>query len=215
MLKIWGRRNSTNVQKVLWLAGELNLTYEQVNVGGSFGGLSEPAFRALNPHGRIPVLQDDEVTIWESHAILRYLAAQYGKEKFWPREAAARAQNDQWMDWAQSTFQPAFLNGVFWGYYRTPEPQRNWPAIKQSIETCGRLLHLVDRLLEDRPFLAGGNLSLADIPVGSLLYRYFELDLDRPLLPHVAAWYARLKTRKAYRENVMIPFDELKGKLSF
>jgi glutathione S-transferase len=176
--------------------------------------LNEPAFRALNPHGRIPVLQDDDVTIWESHAILRYLAAQYGKEKFWPR-AAARAQNDQWMDWAQSTFQPAFLNGVFWGYYRTPEPQRNWPAIKQSIETCGRLLHLVDRLLEDRPFLAGGNLSLADIPVGSLLYRYFELDLDRPLLPHVAAWYAMLKERKAYRENVMIPFDELKGKLSF
>jgi glutathione S-transferase len=215
MIKIWGRRNSANVQKVLWLAGELSLKYEQINAGGSFGGLNEAAFRALNPHGRIPVLQDGDVTIWESHAILRYLAAQHGEGKFWPRDAAARARNDEWMDWAQTAFRPAFLGGVFIAYYRTPEAERNWPAIRQSLEASARLLQLIDRLLESRPFLSGGDFSLGDIPAGAMLYRYFELDIERPRLPQVEAWYARLQERKAYRENVMIPFDELRGKPSF
>ncbi|HWY62903.1 MAG TPA: glutathione S-transferase family protein [Rhizomicrobium sp.] len=215
MLKIWGRRNSANVQKVLWLAAEVGLNYEHIAAGGSFGGLNEPSFRALNPHGRIPVLQDGDLAIWESHAILRYLAARYGDERFWPENPAGRSQSDEWMDWAQTSFQPAFLNGVFRGYYRTPEEQRDWPAIRKSLHACNEQLHLIDRVLSRHPFLGGSSFSLADIPAGTLLYRYFELDIDRPNLANVEAWYARLRERKAYRENVMIPFDELRGKLSF
>jgi glutathione S-transferase len=215
MLRIWGRRSSFNVQKVLWLVGELSLSHEHIPVGGSFGGLEKPAFRMLNPHGRVPVLEDNELAIWESHAILRYIAATYGQGTFWADDPAARSHVDRWMDWAQTSLLPTFLNGIFWGYYRTPEPQRNWPAIRQSLDDCAVLFGTLESMLADRPFLAGDNLSLADIPVGTSLYRYFELDIERPNLPNVEIWYQRLQQRPAYREHVMIPFGELQGRLEY
>lgn len=215
MFKIWGRRNSANVQKVLWLAAELGIEYQHIPAGGSFGGLDEPSFRSMNPHGRVPVLQDGDFAIWESHAILRYLATRYGDGSLWPADPSAKAQRDEWMDWTQTRFQPDFLNGVFWGYYRTPEPQRNWPAINDSIRHCGRHIELIDQILAKRAFLGGEDFSLADIPLGSLLYRYYELDIERPQAKHVEAWYARLKGRPAYQEHVMVAFDELRGRLAY
>jgi glutathione S-transferase len=215
VLKVWGRRSSQNVQKVLWLVGELGLAHEHVPAGGSFGRLSDPEFRALNPNGLVPVIQDGETAVWESHAILRYLAAQYGGPDWWPPSPAARSFDDRWMDWCQSSWQPAFLTGVFWGFYRTPEDQHDWPRITRSIADCAELMLIVEQALEGRDFLAGEQLSLADIPVGASLYRYFSLDIERPRLPRVEAWYGRLKDRPAFREHVMIPFDELKGRLAF
>jgi glutathione S-transferase len=114
MLKIWGRRSSFNVQKVLWLVGELGLAYEHITAGGGFGRLDEPAFLALNPHGRVPVLQDGDVVVWESHTILRYLAARYSGGGFWLDDPADRSRVEGWMDWSQTSLQPDFLNGVFW-----------------------------------------------------------------------------------------------------
>ena len=215
MLKIWGRRNSSNVQKVLWLADELGLAYQHIPAGGDFGGLDEPSFRAVNPHGRVPVLQDGDVAIWESHTILRYLASCYGDGSLWPADPAAKAQIDEWMDWTQATFQPDFLNGIFWGYYRTPEPQRKLHKIQDSIARCSRHILLIDGLLAQRPFLAGDFFSLADIALGSLLYRYYEMDIERPQATHVAAWYGRLKDRPAYRQNIMVAFNELYGRLAY
>lgn len=158
MLKIWGRRNSLNVQKVLWLAEELALQYEHIPAGGSFGGLDTPEFLAMNPHGRIPIIVDESLVIWESHAILRYLAAYYGKKQFWPEDAVLRSQIDSWMDWAQATLQPDFM-GVFWGFYRTPESQRNWTAIKESIDRCHQHFLLLNRILKHQPFLAGNSFT--------------------------------------------------------
>ncbi|HEX2891066.1 glutathione S-transferase [Vineibacter terrae] len=215
MIKVWGRRSSFNVQKVLWLAGELGLAHEHIPAGGSFGRLDEPAFHALNPHGRVPVLQDGDLAVWESQAILRYLAARYGQDRFWSDDPAARAPIDGWMDWSQTALQPDFLNGVFWGYYRTPEAQRDWPAIRKSIGRCSRHFRLLDSVLATRPFLGGDRLSLADIPAGTALYRYFELDIERPEVPHVMAWYRRLQERPAFRAHVMVPFDELRGRLDY
>jgi glutathione S-transferase len=215
MIKIWGRRSSFNVQKVLWLVGELGLAHEHVPAGGSFGRLDEPAFRSLNPHGRVPVLQDGDGAVWESHAILRYLAAQYSPGRFWAADPARRARIDGWMDWSQTALQPAFLTGVFWGYYRTPEAQRNEPAIRNSLDRCAGYFRLLDSMLAMQPFLMGDTLSLADIPVGTHLYRYFELDIERPSLPHLEAWYRRLQQRPAYCEHVMIPFGELRGRLDY
>jgi|GEM_PF-2967830 len=136
MPTIWGRRNSFNVQKVLWLADELGLAYEHVPAGGGFGGLDDADFRARNPHGRVPVIDDDGTVVWESHAILRYLAARHGGERWWPADPAARSLQDRWMDWSQASLQPDFLNGVFWGFYRTPPAQRDLPRVEAAIARC-------------------------------------------------------------------------------
>jgi glutathione S-transferase len=215
MLKVWGRRSSFNVQKVMWLIGELGLTHQHIPAGGDFGRKDEPAFRAMNPHGRVPVLQDGDLAVWESHAILRYLAARYSPGDLWPDDLAVRARQDGWMDWSQTALQPAFLMGVFWGYYRTPEARRDWPAIRESLDQCTAYFQLLDGIVATRPFLLGDSLTLADIPAGTSLYRYFELDIDRPALPNVTAWYERLQQRPAYREHVMIPFPELRGRLDY
>jgi glutathione S-transferase len=215
MLKVWGRRSSFNVQKVMWLVGELGLAHEHIPAGGSFGGLDAPEFRAMNPHGRVPVVQDGPVTVWESHAVLRYLAARYAPGSFWPEAPADRALIDGWMDWSQTALQPDFLNGVFWGYYRTPEAERDLPAIEKSLARCAEHFRLLDAMLRTQPFLTGDSLSLADIPAGTSLYRFYELDIERPELPHVEAWYRRLQMRPAYREHVMIPFEELRGRLDY
>jgi glutathione S-transferase len=213
MLKVWGRRNSFNVQKVMWLVGELGLVHEHVPAGGSFGQLDEPAFRALNPHGRVPVIEDGRLAVWESHAILRYLASRYGRNRWWAPDLAIRSRVDAWMDWSQTTLQPDMLTGVFWGFYRTPDAQRDWPAIRKSLARCAEHYQLLDRELADQPYLAGDQLSLADIPAGTSLYRYFELEIERPDVPNVMAWYQRLQERPAYRQHVMIAFEDLRGRL--
>ena len=215
MLTIYGRKSSFNLQKVMWLVGELAMPHTHTEMGGSFGGLDTPAFRAMNPHGRVPVIDDDGTIVWESHAILRYLAARYGAGRFWSDDPAARALVDRWMDWAQTALQPDFLMGVFWGYYRTPASERNRPAVEASIRRCTAHFRLLDELLGDRPFLLGDRLSLADIPLGTNLYRYFNIDIARPPLPHVERWYRALQERAAYRAHVMIPFDDLYGRLAY
>jgi glutathione S-transferase len=215
MLKIWGRRSSFNTQKVLWLVGELGLEHEHIPAGGDFGRLDEPSFRTMNPHGKVPVIEDGETIVWESHACLRYLAARHGQGRFWADDPAHRSAIDGWMDWSHTTLQPDFLMGIFWGYYRTPEAQRDWAAINHSLARCAAHFGLLDRMLADRPFLLGDRFSLADIPIGTALYRYFELDIDRPALPNVTGWYERLQQRASYREHVMLPFGELRGRLAY
>ena len=215
MLTVFGRRNSANVQKVMWLVGELRLPHRHVPKGGSFGGLDTLEYRAMNPAAKVPVIDDQGVIVWESHAILRYLAARYGAELFWPALPAKRARIEPWMDWSQSSFQPDFLKGVFWGLYRTPEPQRDWPAIRAALARCEGHTQILEDMLAQRPYLAGDALSLADIAVGTLMFRYFTLDIERPARPHLEAWYRRLEARAAYREGVMVPYDELFGRLSF
>jgi glutathione S-transferase len=213
MLTVWGRRSSFNLQKVMWLVGELDIAHRHIEVGGRFGGLDTNAFRAMNPHGRVPVIDDGGTVVWESHAILRYLAARHGGGAFWSEDPAIRSLADRWMDWAQTTLQPDFLLGVFWGLYRTPEPQRNWPAIKERLAKTARHFQLLDRWLAERAFMLGEALTLADIPIGTHLYRYFNMEIERPALPRVEAWYARLQDRPAYRAHVMVPFAELYGRL--
>ena len=215
MLEVWGRRSSFNVQKVMWLVGELGLEHRHIDAGGTFGGLDAPAFLAMNPHGRVPVIRDGDATVWESHAILRYLAETHGAGKFWSGDPAARAAVDGWMDWSQTVLQPDFLVGVFWGFYRTPEDQRNWPAINAALARCAKHFGKLDRLLEGRSYLLGEALSLADITAGTSLYRYFELEIERPQLPQIERWYRALQQHRAFCEHVMIPFGELRGRLDY
>lgn len=215
MLTVWGRRSSFNVQKVMWLIGELGVEHRHIQAGGRFGGLDTPEFRAMNPHGRVPLIDDNGTIIWESHAILRYLAARHSQGRFWSKDPGERSQSERWMDWSQTALQPDLLLGVFWGFYRTPEPQRNWPPIHDKVARCALHFQLLDQMLADRRFLCGNTLTLADIPAGTSLYRYFELEIERPSIPNVTAWYRRLQERRAYREHVMVPFTELRGRLDY
>jgi glutathione S-transferase len=215
MLTVWGRRSSFNLQKVMWLVGELGIEHQHIQAGGQFGGLDSPEFRAMNPVGRIPVINDNGTIVWESHAILRYLAARYGQGQFWSEDPGERSKADRWMDWSQTTLQPDFLIGVFWGLYRTPEPQRNWAAIRDNVARCAKHFRLLDEMLTDRKFLCGNSLTLADIPPGTALFRYFELEIERPSVPKVEAWYRCLQERPAYRKHVMVPFNELRGRRDY
>jgi glutathione S-transferase len=213
-ITLWGRRSAFNVQKVLWALGELRLDFDHRNAGGPFGGLDELSFLAMNPHGRVPVLVDRDVTIWESHSILRYLGARYGPTEIWPRLPSTRSLADRWMDWSLATLQPDFMR-LFWSYFRTPERSRDRQVIDQALQACDRHFRLIDAHLQSQAFLAGPEFTLGDIPAGTSLYRYFEMGLEVPRHPHVTKWYGRLSAKSAYQEHVMVPFDELRGRLEF
>src|SRR6185312_2599318 len=185
MLKVWGRRNSINVQKAMWAIGELAIPDEHIDAGWSFGGLDTDEFDTLNPNRRVPVIDDDGVVVWESQAIVRYLAAKYGSGALWPEDAGARARSDMWMEWVTNDLQPAFIGGVFWNFYRTPEPQRNWNLIRQGIARSAILFKMLDQHLAGKDFITGDTLTIGDIAAGAQLYRYFELEIDRPDLPNV------------------------------
>ena len=214
MLTIWGRRSAFNVQKVLWLIGELDLSHRWIDAGGDAGGLDTSDFLAMNPNGRVPVIEDDGVVVWESHAIIRYLAARYGGRAWWPDDPADRSRADRWMDWSQTTLQPAFM-GAFWAFYRTPEAQHDPAVIEGHLALCDQAYAVLDRVLAERPYLAGENFTLADLPAGATLHRYFEMGAPVPGLPHVRAWRARLAKRPAYRAHIAQPFEALKGRLNF
>ncbi|HEY2177379.1 MAG TPA: glutathione S-transferase family protein [Caulobacteraceae bacterium] len=214
MLKLWGRRNSINVQKVLWTLAEIGLEYEHVNVGGPYGGLGEASFLAMNPHGRIPVIEDEGTAIWESNAIVRYLAARYSPGGLSPIDPAERARSDQWMDWCATALQPALMD-FFWSWYRTPEAQRNEALNRAQLARAYRAFADLGQALGKQPFLSGSNLTMGDIPTGAMLYRYFTLEIDRPRLPRLEAWYERMCERESYRQGVMIPYDDLKGRQAF
>ncbi len=215
MLTVYGRRSSFNVQKVIWLVGELGLAHAHADRGGDAGGLDTPDFRAMNPHGKVPVIDDGGTVVWESHAILRYLAARYGAPQFWADDPGDQSQADRWMDWGQVTLQRDFLTGVFWGGYRTPPAQRDEAAVAAAVDRCAGHMRLIDRTIAGNRFFLGDRLGLADIVLGTHLYRYFGIDIDRPPVPQVEAWYRRLTDRPAYRQAVMIPFDDLRGRLAF
>lgn len=215
MLRVWGRTNSINVQKVMWAVGELGLPHQRIDAGGPFGGLDTEEFKAMNPNRRIPVIDDGGSVIWESHAIVRYLATRYGPGTLAPEDAGVRAKSDMWTDWTLADLQPAFTGGVFWSFYRTPEAKRDWATIRRGLTCSATLFQLLDRQLGKHDFIAGDRLTFGDIPAGAQLFRYFNLDIERPQLPNVEAWYQRLSSREAYRAHVMVPFDDLKGRLSF
>jgi glutathione S-transferase len=213
-ITVWGRRCSFNVQKVLWTLDELGLSYRHIDAGGAFGGLDEPAFRTMNPHGTVPVLKDGEHAIWESNTILRYLAARYGVGTLWDEDPARRSLTDHWIDWSASGLQPSFLR-LFWGYYRTPAEQRNEGLIGTHRKECSKHFRALDARLAQQAYLAGQQFSLADIAAGTCLHRYFNMGLavDRPA--HVLAWWARLQQREAFGKNVARPFDALFGRLAY
>jgi len=214
MITLWGRRSSINVQKVLWTLDEVGLAFEHIDAGGDAGGLDDPAFRAMNPHGRVPVLRDGETAIWESNTIVRHLCAAYAPGALCPVAGLQRAAAEAWMDWTLATLQPAIM-GLFWGFYRTPAAQRDARRNREFEAHAGQAVAGLDHWLGERPFVAGSTFSMADIPAGTLMHRYFGMEIGRPPVPNVDAWRVRLSERLPYRMHVMQAFDDLFGRLAF
>lgn len=206
MLRIWGRTNSVNVQKVMWTVAELGLEHERIDAGGAFGRLDTAEYGRLNPNRRVPVLEDGATVVWESNAIVRYLAAQYGAGTggLWPADPGRRARADQWMDWQVSTLQPV-MHPIFWGLIRTPEAQRDLAGIEAATRAIAPLFRLLDDHLAQQAFVAGDELTIGDIPLGCAAWRYLNLPIDRPALPRLARWMERLEERPGYRRHVMLP----------
>lgn len=203
-MKIWGRENSTNVRKVLWCAEELGLTYEHIPAGGAFGLVASPAYKALNPNGLVPCLEDGDLVLWESNAIVRYLARRYGAEPFAPSDPGLWAMGDKWMDWASLSFAAPFRD-VFWNLVRAAPEARDTAAIARGAEDCARLMTMADAALAERPWLSGAAFGIGDIPLGCIAYAWVSLPIERPSLPHLESWYTRLTDRPAYRKAVMTP----------
>jgi glutathione S-transferase len=201
MMRIWGRRNSINVQKVMWTVGELGLEHERIDAGLEFGRNKEPDYLKMNPNGLVPVLQDGDLTLWESNVIVRYLAARYGEDAFWPKDPARRALSDKWMDWMITTLNPAIFP-TFWGLIRTPAAQRDMKAIEAARVKTADLLKIFEAHMAQRAFVGGDALSIGDVPMGVFVKRWFALPIERPNLPNVAAYYDRLKQRPAFVEHV-------------
>lgn len=211
MLRIWGRKNSINVQKALWAIYETGVPYERIDAGGPYGGLATEEYRAMNPNGLVPTIKDEGTIVWESQAIVRYVAAKYGIGLMWPEDPGERAVADQWMEWNSSTLQPAIM-GLFVNVWRTPEFQRNPNIIRNLVSRCGQIMLFLNQHLDGKDYIAGDKFTMGDIPAGAMLYRYFELEIERPHVPHVASWYARLQERQAFRNAIMVSFADLKGR---
>ena len=208
MLKIIGRRTSGNVMKPLWAADELGLEYEQVDVGGKFGGNDTPEYLAINPMGLVPTLVDGDFTMFESNAITRYIAQKYGQGSLWPDDPHARATADTWMDWKLNVVN-SFMRIVFWGLVRTKPEDRDLDQIKAGIEQGCKFWSMLDKHLKGRNYIAGATLTMGAIPVGPQAFRWFKLVAadQRPSMPNLEAWYQRLTERPAYKNNCMNPLE--------
>jgi len=208
VMTLHGRATSVNVQKPLWLMKELGLEFERIDVGGRHGGTDTPEYGALNPNRLVPTLVDGGLTVWESHAILRYIAAQYGGVRMWEPDPARRAIVDQWIDWTASTFQPAWL-AVFAQAFRAPPQQRDADAIAAAIGKAEACFAIMDGVLQERPYLAGSGFTIADIAAGVAMHRWTTMEIDRKTFPAVDAWHARLKERAPFVEVVCTDYSEL------
>jgi glutathione S-transferase len=198
MLHIWGRMSSINVRKVVWAAQELGLELQRTDAGGQFGLVREPDYLAKNPNALVPLLDDGEVVLWESNVIVRYLCARHSAGKLYPNDLPARFVAEQWMDWQQTTLNPAG-RPAFIQYVRTPPGERQPEVIAASTAACEALLDLLDAHLATKPYMAGDTFCMADIPIACEAHRWFSLPQPRTQRTHLDRWYQDILARPAAR----------------
>jgi glutathione S-transferase len=206
MLTIWGNADSVNVQKVLWCCEEIGLEFHRVDAGRHFGVVNTPEFLRLNPNGLVPTIDDDGFVVWESGAILRYLAAKYSQGQLWPEDPRSRADADRWVDWANSTFWPALVP-IFRAFYRPPSECRDADAIKEDVLHAARVAAILDRHLSAHAFVGGDAFTMGDIALGCAAWRWYAMPIEREPLAALDRWFAQLALRPAYRKIVMQPLS--------
>jgi glutathione S-transferase len=204
MIRLWGRLTSINVQKVVWCLDELGLPYERIDAGGAFGIVDTPEYRRLNPNGRVPTIEDDGFVLWESNAIVRYLAAKHAQAGLCPADDRVRADADRWMDWQATGFSPA-MRDAFWQLVRTPQDQRDHAAIERSARECEDYAAILDAHLQRREFVAGATFTIGDIAAGASAHRWLHLPIGRIPRPALRRWYDRVASRPGARQALLLP----------
>jgi len=207
MLEVWGRPYSSNVIPVIWAAAETGVLWQLKLAGGSFGRLDTPEFGEMNPNRMIPCIRDNGFSLWESNAIIRYLTERYGQGSLCPGDPQIRAVADQWMEWCQTRAFPPVIQ-AFFATVRTEPSKRNLSLIEKHAAEAAEVLAILDARLADNEYVAGGEFTMGDIPLGCVAYRYFNIPVERPSFPHIEAWYERLSDRPAYQQHVMRFFGE-------
>ncbi|MES2711653.1 MAG: glutathione S-transferase family protein [Pseudomonadota bacterium] len=207
-ITIWGRTTSSNVMKVLWLCEELGLPFERIDAGGAFGRTKDADYLAMNPNATIPtIVEADGFSLWESNSILRYLCTTRAPgNALYPTEPRARADVDRWMDWQLASVNAPMVT-IFFTYIRTPEDKRDWPATHAARDRAEALWRMVEARVSKHAFIAGDDLTIADIALGPYLHRWFALPIDRPPMPAVEAWHARLAARTGYAKYLAVPMS--------
>ena len=202
MLEIWGRPYSSNVIPVIWTAQELQLPYKLKLAGGSFGKLETDDYLDINPNRMIPAIRDGDFPLWESHTIIRYLCSKYSMGNLCPEDLQTRAIADQWMEWSGTrAFMPVIQ--MFFATVRTEPDKRDPQLVLKHATEAAQVLAILEAHLAKEPYVAGDTFTMGDIPLGAVAYRYFNVDVERPQLPNIEAWYARLCERPAYQKHVM------------
>ncbi|MEI9938961.1 MAG: glutathione S-transferase family protein [Pseudomonadota bacterium] len=203
-IRLWGHPKSINVQKVLWTLDELDLEFQGIDAGGKFGRVKDADYLTLNPNGLVPTLEDEGAVIWESNAILRYLAAKYGAAPFLPTDLAQRARADAWTDWHSSTLWPS-VRALVVQLVRTPEAERDGSVIERSVRDASAAIGILDRELTRKRFVAGDDFTFGDIPLGAAVQRWFNLPIERPAAHSVRAWYDQISRRSGFKRWVDLP----------
>lgn len=206
MLKIWGRLTSVNVQKVVWCVDELGIAYERVDAGRDFGIVGTPEYLSKNPNGLIPVIEDDGFVLWESNAIVRYLAAKYGMGTLCPADARARADADRWMDWQTTTFNPA-IAPAFWHLIRFAPEKRDMVVVKNALVTAEKHLTLLDAHLATHKFVTGDTFTMGDIPLACSVNRWYKLPLEHAPHANVERWFDAVSTCKSAAQVVRLKIE--------
>ena len=204
MLTIHGRINSINVQKVVLACEALRLPYTRHDAGGAFGIVQTPDYKAMNPNGLVPVLIDGDLVLWESNTIVRYLAAKHGEGSLWSLDPGRRALSDRWMDWQATAFNTAY-SAAFHGLIRTPPEKRDSAAIEAAIAKTHPLMAILDKALTGRSFIAGEHLTIGDIALAPIIFRWLHMPVDHPPAPAVEAWVKRLVARPGFDKALMLP----------
>ena len=206
MLIIHGRKNSSNVQKVVWALNEMETPYERLDVGGEFGIVNDPPYLAMNPNARVPTMEEDGFILWESNAIVRYLTAKHNEGGLYPSDPKIRATADRCMDWQHTTV-GQHITPIFWGLVRTPKNERDLTLIEASRLGMIAAMQILNANLSNKNFVAGDNFTMGDIPLAIHVYRWFRLIQERPKMEHLEDWYDRLAKRPAFKAHVLdIPF---------
>ncbi len=212
MIKVWGRASSSNVQSVMWCINELKLPHDRIDAGLMYGVTDTPDYLAMNPNGTVPTIVDgSNPPLWESGAILRYLANKYGKAPFWPDDPVQRADVDRWAEWGKVSVQTNFSGPIFWKLVRTQPEQRDEQQLAAAVKHFEKFLTIADQRLSTRKFLVNDDFTLADIQFGHILFRYYDVDIKRSPLPELRRYYDQLTTMPNYKQHVMINYDELRS----